>query len=392
MDRTNKIKLAAIVVAIAAATLSAREFYGLRNYREAVVLGPSVTEVRKLSQYEPSLVGTVNDVNIYILDSGKPGGTVMVLGGTHPEEPTGPITTQILIENARVESGKLVVVTRANRSASLYSRNGEAYPNYFHVKTEWGAKKWRLGDRAASPLDSWPDPEVYVHFPSRQLLAYMDIRNLNRDWPGRPDGLLVERTAYGFMNFIRREKVDMVIDLHEAELEYPVENTIVAHERGQEIAVMAKMLLDQEFTALPNGVAIGAEFSPAALHGLTHREIGDHSGAFGLLFEVAEPMLDRIRGVTDERLLMDGKDEFVMEAGKHKLLYAPMDENGWPIEIRIGRHLSTILQCIDSLGMMQPGKTLTLTGVPRYTEVIEKKLGYLFQDPSKVPADKVAFD
>lgn len=103
-------------------------------------------------------------------------------------------------------------------------------------------------------------------------------------------------------------------------------------------------------------------------------------------------MLDRIRGVTDEKLLMEGKDEFVMEAGKHKLLYAPMDENGWPIEVRIGRHLSTVLQCIEVMGMMQPDKAMTLSNVPRYAEVIERKLGYLFQDPSKVPADKVAYD
>ncbi|MDR1621110.1 MAG: succinylglutamate desuccinylase [Synergistaceae bacterium] len=388
MDKTNKIKAGALLVSIVLAAAGGAEFYAMRGYKEAMVLGPSVVEVRKLSQYEPSLAGTANDANIYILDSSVPGGTVMILGGTHPEEPVGPIAAHILVENARLEAGRLVVVSRANRSGSLYSRNGEAYPNYFHVETEWGEKKWRLGDRAASPLDSWPDPEVYVHYPSRQMLAYMDIRNLNRAWPGRPQGLLVERTTHGLMEFIRREKVDMLIDLHEAELEYPVENTIVAHENGQEIAAMASMMLTaQEFP-----VPIGVEFSPKALHGLTHREVGDHSDARSLLFEVAEPMLDRIRGVTDERLLMEGKDEFVMEAGKHKLLYAPMDENGWPIEVRVGRHLSTILQCIDVFNMMIPDRPVTVAGIPRYAEVVEKKLGYLFRDPSKAPADKVAYD
>ena len=386
MDRLNKIKLAAIVVAAAAAALAAMEFYGMRNYKEAVILGPSVTEVQKLSAYEPSLAGTANDSNIYILDSGKPGGTIMVLGGTHPEEPTGPITTHILIENAHVESGRLIVVTRSNKSGSLYSRNGEGYPNYFHIKTDWGEKKWRLGDRSASPLDSWPDPEVYVHYPSRQMLAYMDIRNLNRAWPGRANGLLVERTTFGLSNFIRQQNVDMVIDLHEAELEYPVENTIVAHESGQEIAAMASMMLTGQEFAVP----IGMEFSPTALHGLSHREIGDHTQAISLLFEVAEPFLDRIRGVTDEHLLMEGKDEFVMEAGKHKLLYAPMDENGWPIEIRIGRHLSTVLQCIDVFNMMKPDRAVAVANIPRYAEVIEKGLGYLFQDPAK--AAKVEYD
>jgi hypothetical protein len=386
MNRINRVKLIALILAAAASALASVEFYAMRNYKEEVILGPAVTEVRKLSRYEPSIAGTVNDVNIYILDSGRPGGTVMVLGGSHPEEPVGPIAAHILIENARLSAGRLVVGTRANRSGSLYSRNGEAYPNFFHVKTEWGRKKWRLGDRVVSPLDSWPDPDVYVHYPSGQMLAYMDVRNINRAWPGRPGGLLAERTAYGFMNFIRQEEVDMLIDLHEAELEYPVENTIVAHEKAEEVAAMASMIL----TAMEFSVPIGMEFSPRALHGLTHREVGDYSGAMSLLFEVAEPMLDRIRGVTDERLLMEGKDEFVVEAGKHGLLYAPIDEKGWPIEVRVGRHLSTILQCVDAFTMMNPEKPIEILDVPRYAELIAKGPGAFLKDPAT--AEKVMLE
>jgi predicted deacylase len=388
VDRTSKIKAGAIFAAAVVSLLAAVEFNARRGYREPVVLGPSVSRTLRLSQFEPSLAGTTNDVNIYVLDSGVPGGTVMVLGGSHPEEPVGPIATHIMIENARLETGRLIVVTRANRSASLYSRSGEAYPSFFRVKTEWGEKKWRLGDRTASPLDSWPDPEVYVHYPSRQLLAYMDIRNLNRAWPGRPGGLLCERTTNGLMNLIRHEKVDMLIDLHEAELEYSVENTIVAHDKAQEVGAMASMILTAQEFAVP----IGMEFSPKALHGLTHREVGDFSDAMSLLFEVAEPMLDRIRGVTDERLLMEGKDDFVMEAGKHGLLYAPMDESGWPIEVRVGRHLSTVLQCVDIFSMMNPEKPIVITGVPRYAELIGKKFGGLFRDPSAVPPGNVMYE
>jgi hypothetical protein len=119
MDKTNKIKLAALVAAALASAIASVEFYAMRNYKETVILGPSVTEVRKLSQYEPSLAGTANDVNIYILDSGNPGGTAMILGGSHPEEPVGPIVTHILIENAQLSAGRLVVVTRATRRGSL---------------------------------------------------------------------------------------------------------------------------------------------------------------------------------------------------------------------------------------------------------------------------------
>ena len=60
-----------------------------------------------------------------------------------------------------------------------------------------------MGDRWSNPLDQWPDPEVYIHYPSGQYLAYMDARNLNRDFPGRADGTLTERTTFAFMELIR---------------------------------------------------------------------------------------------------------------------------------------------------------------------------------------------
>ena len=180
MEKLKWIKGMAAVLCTAAAAWSGAEFYAMRHYKEPVALGPGVTQVQKLSLYEPSLQGTANDCNIYFLDSGKPGGTVLLLGGTHPEEPAANLAAQILVENAKPEAGRLIVVTRANTSGSLYSRNGEAYPSFYDIKTPWGKKTWRLGDRSGSPLDSWPDPEVYVHYPSKQMLAYMDIRNLNR--------------------------------------------------------------------------------------------------------------------------------------------------------------------------------------------------------------------
>ena len=388
MDKLSRVKWIAVILCAASALWGGLEFYAMRHYKEPVVLGPGVTQVQKLSFYEPSLAGTVNDCNVYILDSGKPGGTALLVGGTHPEEPASNLAAPNFVENAKLEAGRLIVITRANTSGSLYSRNGEAYPSFYEIKTPWGSKTWRLGDRAGSPLDSWPDPEVYVHYPSRQLLAYMDIRNLNRCWPGRPNGLLVERTTYGMAQMIRALGVDMVVDFHEAELEYAVENTIVAHEKAQEIAAMASMML----TSTEFEVPIGMEFSPTALHGLSHREVGDHTPAMSLLYEVAEPLLDRIRGVTDQKLVLEGKDDFVVEAGKHKLLYAPIDENGWHIDVRVGRHLSTFLQCLDIFSMMNPERAITITGVPRYAEVKEKGVGSFFHDPSKATLDSVMYD
>jgi hypothetical protein len=212
------------------------------------------------------------------------------------------------------------------------------------------------------------------------------VRNTNRTWPGRADGSLAERTTYAFMEMIRAEKVDIVIDLHEAELEYPVIGTIVTHQKTQEIAAFASM----ELTATT--FKLGMEISPKTLHGLSHREIGDFSDAAGLLFEAPEPFLDRVRGITGEPLLMEGKDDFVLRAGKAGLLYWPIDEKGWPIDVRVSRHVTTIAKVFEVMGFMDPQKSIVVEGLPGYQELIEKGTGAFFHDPAAAPRDRVAFD
>lgn len=384
----KSIKLAALLVAGGLVALAGSMFREHRFFLEPTVAGPGVTEVKKLSEFSPVIAGTVNDCNVYILDSGVPGGTAFIIGGTHPEEPASNLSAQIFVENAVVEQGRVIVVTRANTSASQITRNGEAYPRFYTVQTPWGEKKWRMGDRCTNALDSWPDPEVYVHYPSGQNLAYMDIRNLNRTWPGRPNGLVTERTNFAMMEMIRNENVDVVLDYHEAELEYPVENTIVAHEKAQAVAAMTSMMLTSAVFPVP----IGMEFSPTALHGLSHREIGDHSQAMSLLAEVAEPMLDRIRGITDEELLMSGRDRFVMKAGEHKLLYAPIDESGWPIDIRVGRHVTTFMTILEVFNQTDPSKAIVVSGIPSYQEMVDNGIGIYFKDPKSVQSDRVFMD
>ena len=388
MSNLKTVKLAAVIAAGALVALSGSMFREHRLFKEPTVAGPGVTEVKKLGDFSPVVADTVNDCNVYILDSGVPGGTAFLIGGTHPEEPASNMAAQVFVENAVVEQGRLIVVTRANTSASQITRNGEAYPRFYSVKTPWGTKTWRMGDRCSNALDSWPDPEVYVHYPSGQNLAYMDIRNLNRTWPGRPDGLITERTNFAMMELIRNENVDLAMDYHEAELEYPVENTIVTHEKGQAVAAMTSMMLSAGVFPVP----IGMEFSPAALHGLSHREIGDHSQAMSLLAEVAEPMLDRIRGITDEELLMTGRDRFVMKAGEHRLLYAPIDENGWHIDVRVGRHVTTFMTMLQVFNQTTPDRAVVISGIPSYQDVVDKGVGAFYHDPEAAPGDKVFYD
>ena len=362
-------------------------FYQSRHLKEPVVLSAGVTHVKKLSEYFSGIKGTINDSNVYILEGSKPGGTILILGGSHPEEPGGRLTTWIFTESAVVDKGRLIIINSANRSATTVTRLGGAYPPDFSIPTSWGEQKFRMGDRWSNPLDQWPDPEVYIHYPSRQELAYVDIRNLNRTWPGRSNGTITEKTCFAMTQLIRKEKVDIVIDLHEAELQYPVISTIVAHQKGQDLAAMVSMMISsiEEFS-------IGMEYSPYALRGLSHREIGDHTEAISLLLEAPEPFLDATRGRTDRALLLEGKDEFVVKAGKHGLLFEKMDENGWPIDVRVGRHCSTILQILELWSEENPDKSVEVRGVPRYAEVIEKGTGYFLRNPAKADPKKIYYE
>ncbi len=381
-DTIRKIIIGAVGLLILA--VAGKSFYTHRHLEETVVISDGVTEVKKLGEYFDGIAGTVNDCNVYIMEGETPGGTILILGGSHPEEPAGRLTTWLFAENALVEQGRVMVVLSANRSATTVTRPSGAYPTSYNIPTSWGSQEFRMGDRWANPLDQWPDPEVFIHNPSGQNLAYVDIRNLNRAWPGRANGTLTERTCFAFMNLIREEEVDIVIDLHEAELQYPVINTIVTHENGQELATLVSMMLT-DF----EGFSIGTEFSPLNLHGLSHREIGDHSNAISLLFEAPEPFLDATRGITGEEQLIEGKDVFVVKAGEHGLLFAPIDSSGWHLNKRVGRHCSTVLQTMESWNEFFPGKEIVCSNVPRYNEVIEKGVGAFLKDPSLAGTSKI---
>ena len=365
---------------------SGLSFYNHRHLEEPVVLSSGVTEVKKLSDYWDGIEGTINDCNVYILDGEEPGATMFVMGGTHPEEPAARLAAWIMAENAVMEAGRLIVVLSGNRSATTVTRLGGAYPPDFSIETEWGKRTFRMGDRWANPLDQWPDPEVYIHYPSGQYLAYVDIRNLNRAWPGRANGTLTERTTFAFMELIRQEDVDIYVDLHEAELQYPVISTIVAHDRGEELATFVSMMLsDMEFN-------MGMEYSPKNLHGLSHREVGDFSNAVSLLFEAPEPFLDATRGRTTREQLLTGKDEFVVKAGEAGLLFEQIDETGWPMEKRVGRHTSTLLMTMESWTELNPEKPLVCTGVPRYDEILVAGVGRWLKDPDSVRPDRVVVE
>jgi hypothetical protein len=333
---------------------------------EIIRRGPGVTAIRKLSDTFPGIRGTRGDTEVYVLDSGKPGAGALILGGTHGNEPAGTLAAILIVENAVADSGRLFVVPHANHSAMTHTDYQEASPRFLEFQGASGRRLFRYGSRATNPVDQWPDPDIYIHASSGQRLSGAETRNLNRAYPGRPEGTFTERIAYAITSLVRSEKLDLVIDLHEASPEYPVINAIVAHERAMKVASVAVLNLEFE------DIKIGLEPSPKNLRGLSHRELGDTTNALALLFETANASQGRLRGATDARLAIEGTDEKYLKAAKLGRLAVPFDEKGWPMKQRVGRHTSAVLAVFEAFSVKNPDQPSMVSRLPRYADLMEK--------------------
>jgi len=345
-----------------------REFLAMRTPLP-IIPGAGVTEIRPLSTYFPGIKGSRGDTDVYILKGQNPGGTALVLGGIHPNEAAGHVAAVILVEKAVMQSGRLIVSPRANASGFTHNDPQEANPQEFGITTPAGVRRFRYGSRSTSPMDQWPDPDIYLHYPSGQTLSGNQTRNLNRAFPGRPDGNFTEQVAFAITEIVRTEKADMVIDLHEASPEYPVINAVVAHERAMPLAVEVVMNLELR------DIKIGLEPSPQNLHGLTHREMGDHTEALAVLMETANPAQGRLRGKTGAELILTGKDRMYIKAYGAKRLYVDFDEQGQPLSGRVCRHLAGIDEFLKAFSETTPDRAVVLGSLPRPEEIREQGIG-----------------
>ena len=380
------VKLLCLALALVLAAVAGYSFYDQRHFKETVVVSDALTDVRWLSDYVPELEGTFGDTPIFVFDSGVEGGSLLYCGGTHPYEPATSLSAFILMENIQVEKGVVYVIPQCSFSATTLGVQGNAYPPYFTIETEWGQQKYKIGERNTNPLDQWPDNFTYINYPSGQSQAYNDLRNLNRCYPGRLDGTFTERVAYAIMEFIRTEEIDISIDCHEASIMYPVVGTYVAHQNAENIAMMASMDLTG------NGIFdMKYEASPNSLKGFTHREWGDYSDTLAILMETPEPFIDRIVGPITEDLMMTGQDLFLSFAGDKGLTYVEYSEENnysWPMEVRVGRHLTGAAKCLEYLPMFYPEKEVIATW-PSYDELVEQGCGAFLHDPSTADPNQV---
>jgi len=369
--------VALVLLATITVFLIAPVFRTMRG-ADVVVEGAGVSRVAMLSDYFPPLVGTAGDTPVYVLEGDQPGGTVLVLGGTHGDEIAGVLAAVVLVENGVVEQGRLFVIPRANQSAATHSLPMEGAPQYIKFTLENGEERaFRYGSRLTNPLDQWPDPEVYVHKASGQFLAGAEARNLNRAFPGSPRGTLTEQVAYAITQLIKKEAVDLVHDMHEASPEYPVVNALVSHQRAMPLASYAVVDLMIE------GIDLQLEESPLNLRGLSHRELGDATGAYALLAETPNPAQGRLRGRTSETLVKTGIDQMYLRAADLGLLYVPFDTSGHPVEGRVGLHLEILQSLLRSLSHLEPSKAVRLTGIPSIGMLLEEGLGAFLNKTAK---------
>lgn len=368
--KLNIIVTAVILVVAAVITIITGIEYRSFSKYEVYFFTGKTTEIQKLSDYSPNIKDTVGDSDIFVIKGpevveGKESEcpSILLLGGTHPNEPAGQLAAVTILENLVVKGNTIVyIITEANKSAYTHSHPQEASPFYYTLETKSGKERtFKFGSRATNTNEQWPNPDIYTH-PSGQQLSTNEVRNLNRAYPGKIDGTYTEQVAFGITELIRKNDIKITIDFHEASPEYNNINSIVYHQNANKLAIDAQMELDFE------DIIINPNESPVNFRGLTHRELGDHTNTFAFLCETSNASQGKIRGAFTEDLITYYKtDKFYEESWKIteafnkgdksalKLLYAPATD----IDERVARHMATAMAIMVAynLGIDKPSNS-----------------------------------
>jgi len=313
--------------------------------------GDGVTASGWLSDYLPALAGSPGDTRVFYLDSGKPGATVFVAGGTHTNEIAGIATAVLLVERAKIENGRLIVVPYANNSASTYTEGEWRSDPWFAIVTPHGTRWFKSGARLTYPgHQGAPDPEVYRHVNSSEELPGYESRNLDRAHPGDPNGTLTQKVAYALLSLIKNENVDVAIDLHEADVGGRLAWMMVANPKNIDTAASAILGLEMK------GIAMKLEPSSESFRGLSHREWGDASKAQSYLIETPNPAM-----VKDPR----GVD------------WVNDPEN--PLWKRVGTQVECIVEILASFNENAPvDNMIAISGLPSLEDIELQGLGAFY--------------
>lgn len=313
--------------------------------------GPGVSATGWLSDYLPALAGSPGDTRVYYLDSGLPGATIFVAGGTHTNEIAGMATAILLVERTKVKKGRLIVVPYANNSACTYVEGEWKSDPWFAIETPKGTRWFKAGARLTYPgHQGAPDPEIYRHPASTEELPGYEARNLDRAHPGDPKGTLTQKVAFSLLTLIKREGVDVAFDLHEAGPGSRLEWMIVANPKNLDTAAMAVLGLEMK------GISMKLEPSSDSFRGLSHREWGDASAAQSYLIETPNPAM--VKDPTGIDWVNDPEN---------------------PLWKRVGTHLECIVEILSAYNdEVSPEKTIELSGLPSLDDIAQQGLGTFY--------------
>ena len=328
-----------------------------------------VTGLGWLSDYHAPLKGTNLDTPVYFMDSGKPGATMLLIGGTHPREIAGHTAALITLENARVTEGRLIVIPALN--ASGYSNNDEStnLPRFHEIQSRSGRRLLPLGDRRVTRADQkTPDPAQYKHqsgaiIPGSKGGDGEEMRNINRAYPGLPDGTPTQQAAFAVMELIRREGVVLDMDMHEAgtpswyldrrdgkvkqggRLAY----MLVCNPKDESMEMGAEVIMDM---TADYGLRFTIEPSNPAFRGLSHLEIGNATDCLSFLFETPNP----------------GQDPVWREAPDI------INDVTYPLKHRAGLHLE-VYQRLVRVYNENHDKKLVIENLPGYDDLMGGDVG-----------------
>lgn len=362
------------------AVVASMDFIAMKK-SESIAVNENLSEIKMLSSYCEGLKGTNLDTEIYVFDSHKEGGTMLILGGTHPNESAGMLSAISLIEHIKVTQGRVFIIPWTNKSGFTHTSPLDGMQDFFTITLSDGSQRtFRVGNRLTNPVDQWPDRNFYEGTSGRKLVGTetAEIRNVNRLYYGDKDGVLTEQVCYGIYNLIKTEDVNLTMDMHEGSPEFLYLDCTMVNQKADNakaMSIASSMALSMQF----DGLDMRAEYSGVSSYGLSHRSLGDNTSSMMTLMETYNPSMGPLHGKMTDTLIIDGNEPNYYQAHQDGYIYFNVPENGYPLIERVARHISCISYLAESYSDAYPQKAIVFEGVGNYDEITGKGLSALLK-------------
>ena len=369
-----------IAVALLFAVMASVDFIAMHK-AEPIADNPNVTEIKMLSEYCEGLKGTDLDTEIYVLDSGKPGGAMLILGGTHPNESASPVAAIAMAENLRCTQGKLFIIPWTNKSGFTHTSPLDGMQDFFDIELSDGSTRtFRVGNRLTNPVDQWPDYTYYMGSSGRELMGteIAEIRNVDRLYYGNPNGVLTERVCAGIFNLINEEGINLTMDMHEGSPEFLYLDCTMVNMKADNqkaMSIAQSMALDMQFDDLD----MRAEYSGVKSYGLSHRSLGDNTASMMTLMETYNPSMGPLHGKMDDDLIINGNEPMYYQAHLNGYIYFDVPQDGYPLIQRVARHVVCVTYLANAFSQEFPDRAIAFEGLGGYSDMVSAGLGKILK-------------